>query len=212
MNPIVIFWVVWGGLLLIVVRLDRKYFMLRDNSIGIPRPYSFSRVLLIWWTLILLATVAGIMAGKNVLPVLPLSTLVLIGIASVTTIIARLIDTADKNNSEVFRHQDDDRGKNFFIDVLSDEKGISVHRFQILVFNLVFGLWYITAVNQGLADETTSAEAVIPDLHFSNLILLGLSAIVYVAIKAMENKQASRPVQPQEVPDEAEVNQPEALG
>jgi hypothetical protein len=56
------------------------------------------------------------------------------------------------------------------------------------MFNLVFGLWYIKSVNQNLNQANIAVNDIIPVFSNNNLILLGLSAGLYAALKSMENK------------------------
>ncbi|HEX6427751.1 MAG TPA: hypothetical protein VF008_08705, partial [Niastella sp.] len=114
--------------------------MLRDLSKASPRPYSFSRVQLAWWSVIIISAFTTIMLQTGHAPNLHSSTLVLLGISAGTTAVARVIDLADQQNSLVFRHQDI-KTSNFFLDLLSDQNGVSIQRFQALIFNAVFGIW-----------------------------------------------------------------------
>src|SRR6202000_2037057 len=93
-----IFWATLVVLAALVIFFDRKYFMLRDNSTAVPRPYSFSRVQLAWWTVIVLASFISIFISRGVAPDLSTSTLYLLGISSATTVGATLIDLSDQTN------------------------------------------------------------------------------------------------------------------
>jgi hypothetical protein len=210
-HPSVIFWLVFGALSFLIVYLDRKNNLLRDTSEARPRPYSFSRMQLTWWTVIVLAAFITILIVKKVCPTLWESTLILIGISSATMTTARVIDAADQSNTGVSRHQDE-RSNNLIIDILSDEKGVSIHRLQTVLFNITFGVWFIIIVIKGLNDATVDADHVMPQIEANNLVLLGLSSALYAGLKATENKQPEKPVQPEQVPDEAGLNQSDALG
>jgi hypothetical protein len=115
---------------------------------------------------------------------------ILLGISAATTATARVIDISDKEKFN--RTHQDDFGKNFFIDILSDQNGVSVHRFQTIVFNAVFGIWFIGEVLVHLKPEILQAniDLIMPPISNNNLILLGLSSATYAALKMTENRSA----------------------
>lgn len=175
-----------------VIFCDRKYFMLRDNSTAVPRPYSFSRVQLAWWTVIVLASFISVFISKHLAPDFPTSELYLLGISSATTIGATLIDVSDQTNPNLTELSQDMRSDNFFLDILSDKNGVNVHRFQTVVFNIVFGVWFIISVVHNLnIYSANDYEKILPVIADNNLILLGVSSGVYTALKTTENKQAT---------------------
>ena len=205
-----IFWIVFAITFVLVAWLDKTYCMLRDVTTAKTRqPYSWSRVQLAWWTVIVLATFIAIFISKGVAPTLHISTVILLGISSATTVTARAIDLSDQQNLLISRHQND-FGKNFLLDILSDENGVSINRFQTLMFNVVFGIWFINAVLNNMhadcsayKDLTGSAvqaackinpiDYIMPVISDNNLILLGLSSATYAALKTTENKTPSIP-------------------
>ena len=202
MNPQLIYWLIFVLFTAAIVFMQIKYGLIADAGTATSRPYSFSRVQLIWWTLLLLTAMVSIIIVSGNIPSLTQSSLVLLGIGSLSTVSARLIDISDRQNFEAATaasaadpqpiNQQICTG-NFFTDILSDRSGISVHRLQAFIFNLVFGLWFIyrsvTAIVSISAASTQDAiNKVIPDFSEGNLVLLGLSAGVYVTIKSTENK------------------------
>lgn len=177
--------------------------MLRDISKAPGhQPYSWARVQLAWWTVIVLSSFIAILWNKGAAPTLNSSTVILLGISAATTATARVIDISDEEKLTL-RHQDD-FGKNFFLDILSDQNGVSVHRFQTVVFNAVFGIWFIHAVLNNLVNYDCSMYSydaafledclkqkinyIMPPITNNNLILLGLSSATYAAMKMTENK------------------------
>ena len=187
MNPQLIFWLIFIALLAIVIYFDVRYSMLRDISSANRKPYSFARVQLTWWSVIILASFITILAVKGIAPTFDTSTLILLGISSATTAAARIIDRSDQSNPNITRTQNQN-SENFFLDILSDEKGVSIHRFQTVVFNIVFGIWFICTVLYYLSHFPASVDKIIPVITENNLILLGLSSGTYAALKANENK------------------------
>lgn len=184
MSPQLIFWIFFLLLLFFVIYFDVKYNMLKDISTANKKPYSFSRVQLAWWSIIILASFITIVITKGI-PTLQESTLILLGISAITTGTARITDISDQKNPRITLIQDEE-GENFILDILSDSNGVSIHRFQSVVFNITFGVWFIAKVLQNLS--INSASDVMPILSQNDLILLGLSSGAYVALKTTENK------------------------
>jgi len=194
MTPLIIFWISFGFMLFAIIYFDKKYCMLRDISTATPhQPYSWARVQLAWWTIIVLSSFISIVYINGDAPGLSQSTVILLGISAATTATARVIDLADEEKPGGIRHQND-FGKNFFLDILSDQTGVSVHRFQTIIFNATFGVWFITEVLNHLPIECKDQEcldAIMPGISSNNLILLGLSSATYAALKITENKSAT---------------------
>src|SRR5581483_6609287 len=126
-----------------------------------------------------------------------------LGISVATTTAARVVDLSDQANPLIYRHQDM-KTTNFFLDVLSDQNGVSIHRFQSVLFNAVFGIWFIAAVLGNLHDPNFcltlfakgdpnlaqcllhATDFIMPIVTDNNLILLGLSSATYAALKITE--------------------------
>ncbi len=227
MNYTFIFWATFLILTSLVYFCDKKYYMLRDTSTAMPRPYSWSRVQLTWWTVIVFSSyIAIILRSHGSLPDFNNSTLYLLGISSATTVGARLIDVSDESNPALSDLSQNDRGDTFFLDILSDKNGVSIHRFQTIIFNIVFGTWFISAVLQRLAVDppcaacitqpasatcatclNNYANAIMPFIPTNELILMGISSGVYAALKITENKQPTiNDGQPLKVMDEGFQN------
>lgn len=166
---------------------------LRDESDCKPRPYSYARVQLWWWTAVVLPAWIVIWAKMGVFLPLNETCLALLGISGSTAAAGRVIDRRDAADPRIVRHQDEGRSKGFFEDILSDEKGVSIHRFQSLAFNMAYALAF-------LLQAFERGRAAFPSFDGSTLALLGVSTATYVAVKATENTsalpEASRPVAP----------------
>ncbi len=211
MSPPIIFWTVLVVFLTLVIVLDKIYFMLRDVSTELPRPYSFARTQLTWWTIIVLTSFISILLVKKEVATLLESTLILLGMSSGTTVAARVIDVGDSANPNTVRHQDSSKSQGFLLDILSDESGVSIHRLQTIVLTITFGIWFLVQVAANLSDPSVSANGVIPDITTNNLILLGLSSGTYVGLKVSENRpNPSMP--PEHVPDEGHLDQSRPVG
>jgi hypothetical protein len=195
----IFFWIVFVVLLFAMVLFDLKFSLLRDSSAADRKPYSFARVQLAWWSIIILTSFITIVATRG-FPTLATSTLILLGISSATAAAAKVIDISDKMNPKISMIQDQD-GQNIILDILSDENGVSIYRFQTVVFNLTFGIWFMLTVLERLVNSGVSVSEIMPVVEPNNLILLGLSSATYAALKTTENKSSE--AQPASVPDES---------
>jgi hypothetical protein len=199
MSPQIVFLIVLLATILVVFLGSN---MLKDKSDAMRKPYSFARVQLTWWSLIVLACFITIVATRGI-PTFDASTLILLGISSATTAAARVVDASDKSNGKT-RIQDQN-SQNILLDILSDENGVSIHRFQTVIFNLTFGIWFLCQVYSNLS--ASDVNAIMPVITTNNLVLLGLSSGTYAALKTNENKlpipQAPPDAQAESVPDES---------
>ena len=66
----------------------------------------------------------------------------------------------------------------FFTDVLSDENGVSVHRLQAFVFNVIYGVAFFTHF---VATEMFQTYGAV------QYAVLGMSSARYLGLKALEN-------------------------
>ncbi len=82
----------------------------------------------------------------------------------------------------------------FFNDVLSDVNGVTLHRFQMLIWTIVLGLIFVWEV---------WSKLMMPDFSETLLALMGLSAATYIGFKIPE-KQTN--------PDDVENNDDSATG
>jgi hypothetical protein len=71
------------------------------------------------------------------------------------------------------------RSRNFFIDILSDVEGVTLHRFQMAAWTLVLTFIFLATVYNALA---------MPEFSGTLLGLMGISAGAYLGFKAPEQK------------------------
>lgn len=187
MNHLLYFWSTFLVLSAVIFYLDKKHGLLRDMSTAKNKPYSFSKTQFAWWTLIVLSSLICVMLMTWQIPTFNESALILLGIGTATSASGRLIDISDKANN-LTRNQDSE-SDNFFLDILSDESGVSLTRLQSLTFNFSFGCWFIHETLRQIALPGTPLNQIIPDIQTNNLILLGLSSATYAAFKTTENKK-----------------------
>ncbi|HVN49698.1 MAG TPA: hypothetical protein VMU30_12865 [Bacteroidota bacterium] len=195
MHPFIWFWFSVATFVLLIMFFDIKCSLLRDTSTAQHKPYSFARIQLAWWTVIIFSSLIAILTLKAGMPTFDSSILVLLGISSATTAAARVIDVADQQNTNIVRNQNGE-SENFLLDILSDNNGVSMHRFQTVVLNIIFGVWFACSMLDHLKQFLNNVpyfanniDHILPVLDPNNLILLGLSSGTYAALKIAENKK-----------------------
>jgi hypothetical protein len=161
----------------------------KAEGIKDPRPaYSLGRTQLAFWTVIIISSfIYAVLANSKTdihIPAIEGVNLVLLGIAVGTTMVAKVIDGSQMDSQGAIIPQQDHPSKQFLTDIISDEKGVSIHRMQNVIWTLVVGaiyIWYV-ADHAGLPDEKT----ITPQL----LSLMGISTGAYLGLKTVENKAA----------------------
>lgn len=193
MTPHLYFYSSFIIIYIFIVYCDRKYNMLRVDSLEKKKPYSFSKVQLAWWTLIIISSLISIMFSTKSIPTFNNSVLILLGITGATRASAKIIDVGDQTNRPDSAGLNIP-GENFIVDILSDNKGITTSRFQCVIFNLTFGLWFAMYVLSNIANiPANGIDYIMPDISQNNLILLGISSSTYAAMKSLENKSTMDP-------------------
>lgn len=153
-----------------------------------PKPaYSLGRTQLAFWTVIVVSSFIYLLISQSVypdiqVPVLDTVNLTLISIAAGTTLVSKAIDISQNNNQGEAIPQQDYPSEGFFIDIISDETGVSIHRLQNVIWTVVVGGIYIVFVSghTTLPDDTILT----PNL----LMLMGISTGAYLGLKLSENK------------------------
>ncbi|MTK53603.1 hypothetical protein [Paludibacter sp.] len=190
---VVCFWLVFFALLAVYVYLDLKHDLLRDQSTATRKPWSFARTQLAWWTLIIMSAFVAVLVKCNTAPDLTSSALILLGISAATATGARLIDLSDVKQEDIAVRHQDIASEGFFIDLISNQDGASIHRLQALIFNLAYGVWMIVEVVNNL-NNGVACDLIIPNMDANALILLGISSGTYAVLKTPENKVAQSTV------------------
>lgn len=155
--------------------------ILKDTSTSTNKPYSYSRTQLMWWTFLILPSIS-ICYGANSFhfPSIDPSLLTLLGIGAGTRIMASIIDGSDIRNGKI-RAKANGISCNFITDILDDGHGISIHRLQSLLFNLLFGIIYLNSFFNNIQ--------ALPKFTSEELALIGISSGSYLALKANENSK-----------------------
>lgn len=116
-----------------------------ENRLSIPlAPYSFSRFQLWLWTLIIIPIFSlhwGYVNSSGI--TINETSLILLSISGALTLTSTVITQVHANAKQ--KVKTDNNSKNFFYDVLVDDKGqFSIGRLQNFVFTFVFAVIYVT--------------------------------------------------------------------
>lgn len=186
-------WIGRAIIILVIIgflSLSQKIHFLRDIN---SKKYSLSRAQLGWWTMIVLCCYIGLWSDSGILVPLSTDTLILIGISATTAAAAQTIDISKmqsltSNPNQVEEGDNETQAsaihadKSFFFQILSDENGISIQRFQSVVFTFFIGIFFVFEV-------ITKFE--MPDLDSGILGLMGISSATYAGLKTNEGKNQS---------------------
>lgn len=176
--------------LMAIVILDYTGFILRDTSTAKKKPFSLSKVQLAFWFVIIIAAFISVILcfPDHDIPTFSNSSLILLGLSAGTMTAGRIIDIGDQGNDAISCIQNIE-SEGFFKDILSDAGGISLHRLQCVIFNLIIGGQVIHETLLNLAAKgVLDIDHIIPEVSSATLVLLGMSSGVYMAVKTTENK------------------------
>lgn len=179
-------WVGRGIIVLIILvffrLVQRNYFLKGINS----TKYSLSRVQMAWWTMIVICCYIALWSDSGILVPLSGDTLILIGISAGTAAAAQTIDIGKIRVLEQSGRSEQTQiraaihtNQTFLFQILSDENGINIQRFQSVVFTLFIGIFFVFEV-------ITKFE--MPDLDPGILGLMGISSATYAGLKTNEGK------------------------
>lgn len=150
----------------------------------IPRPFSLARTQFALWTVVIASVyLYHLLCMKNCPPLTmanSTTTLALLGISAGTTGMANIIDKSKVSTGSILPRHQNEPSQGFFYDILSDESGISIHRFQNVV-------WTVAAIVIYLA-KASSGGCALPELDGTLLTLSGISSAAYLGLKVNENK------------------------
>lgn len=181
--------------LLLAVYLAKRTTILRDRVPGLPAsqaPYSLSRFQLAFWSLLVIAAYVFIWLITEELDTITGSVLTLLGIGSATALGANVIDQGKTNNPAPAAQVAPAApapaaapapvvSQGFLNDVLSDDQGISIYRFQLFAWTLVLGVIFCASVYDGLE---------MPQFSTTLLGLMGISSGTYLGFKVPEQPSA----------------------
>lgn len=192
------FWGILGLIFLILaagalIRLAQKSDILRDPHIailpaGAARPYSLARCQMAFWFFFIMGGVFFIwLVTGEYNNTVTQQTLVLLGISAATGLSATAIDRNKENAPPAVAPAVPPTVApvlpvhiTFFHDILTDANGLTFPRYQMFLWTLVLGIFYVVAVYR------TSAT---PNFDANLLTLMGISSGTYLGFKLPE-KQA----------------------
>jgi hypothetical protein len=179
-------------LLVLFIILVRKTGIIRDDGLLEHKgSYSLSRSQLSLWTFIIVFSFIYIWIVTGELPPVTGSTLVLLMVSMTTTAGAKMIDSS---KDEYHGHNEESHG--FFKDILSDHNGVSIHRFQMVIWTLLLGVFFLRAVLKNLA---------MPQFDENLIILMGVSSGTYLGLKIPEKRLPQTDTPAPDVHEEAQA-------
>jgi hypothetical protein len=174
-------WIMFVILVMLTALALYKNVLKDDNNLY----YSLGRVQLFYWTMLFVVCYIFLCFSTNTLPDIPTSTLIILGISIGTTAAAKIVDNEDKRKVKI---DPDAKSEGFIMDILSDGTSINIHRFQNVIFHLVFGLIFI---------QKAISTSQIPDFDDTILLLLGISSGAYATLKITEPVKEQQKPPPQ---------------
>jgi hypothetical protein len=187
-----------GAILFAVSFLKLGKFDARLRNYGPESSYSLALVQMAVWYYIVTMAFIYLYFTTGCLPELNNSTMILLGISSATAVGAKVIDSSNidkqsennKTDSDVIVEQEKAgnslakkieglKSRHFLYDILSDEYGLALSRFQIFVWTLIMVCIFVYDV---------LSTAAIPDFSDSNVLtLMGISSGSYIGYKLKED-------------------------
>ncbi|MBD0257089.1 MAG: hypothetical protein ICV83_15335 [Cytophagales bacterium] len=155
--------------------------MLREETGGTPA-YSLAKTQLWYWSSIILFSFFVIWYITDDINTIEPSSLILLGISLGTSGVSKVIENAGTTGAAAAPAAQ--RSGGFWTDLLTESGVVTVHRFQIVMFNLVVGFFFIFKVFGTLR---------MPVLNDTLLLLMGLSSATFTTLKAL---QVNAPVVP----------------
>jgi hypothetical protein len=177
-----------SGIFAIFITLAINTRLLRDvvanlGALGDQMPpFSLARTqLALWITIIASLYIYAILWDHKPDVDLNTTALILMGISAGTYAAGAVLDTTEMEQG-IPRSQDHPSSGNFFIDIVSDKDGVSVHRFQNVVWTIVAVIVYIYKYN-----NPEHPKDFLPTLSSTLLALTGISSATYLSLKTREN-------------------------
>jgi hypothetical protein len=140
----------------------------------------------LWWILVIAYCALRYYGQEGVLPPLNQTCLILLGVGIATFGTAKVIDRRQQTKAVAHgtERSQDQESKDFLTDILSDERGLSVHRLQAVIFNAIYGVAFITEFLE------SGKFPAYDELQFA---VLGISTVGYLGLKTLENDPATTP-------------------
>lgn len=167
------------------VILGKNTGLLRDSDLKQPdfrkRPYSMAKAQLSFWIVVVTGCFIYLYFKEEAfLKVINNTALVLLGMSTATSAlsaVARSPSSPPAPAAAPDHPAPSPEHENFLNDILSDNEGMNVHRLQMLMWTVVFGLVFIHQV---------AKEAKFPEYDAQIYGLMGISSLTYVWFKKSE--------------------------
>ena len=153
-------------------------------------PFSLTKVQFGIWTVIIASSYIymSLCKGDLNLDSINKTALVLMGIFAGTAVASSMIDKNEISDNRPRLQNAPSQG--FFIDILSDDNGISLHRFQNFAWTIIAIVVYLYKLSGAVAGSA------LPELSDTLLALTGISSATYLALKSKENDPPLQQTQP----------------
>lgn len=144
--------------------------MFRKNNRMSTEAYSLSKILIGFWFFVILFSILFLLASTSSMPHITISAIILLVISVITSLITKAIIffKFDKTNTETTS------ANNILKDIISDARGISLYRLQLVLFIVLTGSYFII---------TVVSEMVFPAFGTYFLILYGISHGIYLLFR-----------------------------
>jgi hypothetical protein len=155
----------------------------RSKLVDKRNPFSLTKVQFGVWTVIISSSYIYLSLCKGDCAEGPINktALVLMGIFAGTAVASTIQDKKEIDENRP-RHQNSP-SRGFFIDMLSDDTGISLHRFQNFVWTMIAMTVYLYKVTK------ITTGCVLPELSDTLLALTGISSATYLVLRSKENDE-----------------------
>lgn len=169
----------------------RRNFADGNPEVVASPPFSLARTQLAVWITIIGSVYTYAVFWDNMDTMIINSTaLLLMGISGGTFVAGMMIDKIDIDDKKM-RHQDIYTESNFFKNILDDGTGgVSIHRFQNVVWTVIAIFTYFYRYANPLAGKAGT----LPELDQTLLALTGISSATYLVLKTKENTSLKKPV------------------
>ena len=163
-----------------LIYLARTTDIVRDSQptvleTGTRRPYSLARCQMAFWFFLVLAAFILIwLITGDYNGIVMQQTLVLMGISAATGAFSVAIDSNKSATATTAPIH-----SNFFDDLLTDVNGITLHRYQMLVWTIALGIIFLFSAYETLATPNFDADL---------LTLMGISSGTYLGFKLPEKQ------------------------
>jgi hypothetical protein len=161
----------------------------KSKAVKKTSPYSLAKTQFAGWTVIIASAYIylSLTKGDCADAAINKTALVLMGIGTGILTASAIIDKREMQDHRP-RHQNKP-SEGFFVDILSDEHGVSIHRFQNFVWTAIAMIVYVSKVAH------VQNGCIMPELSDTLLALTGISGITFLTMRATENKPAGESAQ-----------------